>query len=61
MTGVATTPGADDAALAERVRRGDERAFTELVERHHSGLIRVARRIVKVLPRMCGLRYDASR
>lgn len=47
MTGVATTPGPDDAALAERVRRGDERAFTELVERHHSGLIRVARRIVK--------------
>ena len=43
----ATTPTADDDALSDRVRAGDERAFTELVERHHAGLVRVARRIVK--------------
>jgi RNA polymerase sigma-70 factor, ECF subfamily len=35
-----------DADLVERLRRGDERAFAELVRRHHASLVRVARMYV---------------
>jgi RNA polymerase sigma-70 factor (ECF subfamily) len=35
--------GGEDAALVERLRRGDEAAFRSLVERHHSVMLRVAR------------------
>lgn len=32
----------DDAILVEALRRGDEKAFAELVARHHSALLRLA-------------------
>jgi RNA polymerase sigma-70 factor (ECF subfamily) len=32
----------DDVTLVEALRRGDEQAFTELVARHHSALLRLA-------------------
>jgi RNA polymerase sigma-70 factor, ECF subfamily len=35
-----------DAAVIEALRRGDERTFREVVSRHHSGLVRVARTFV---------------
>jgi RNA polymerase sigma-70 factor (ECF subfamily) len=35
-----------DTDLVERLRRGDERAFAELVRRHHASLVRVARMYV---------------
>ncbi len=34
---------ADDLHLIERLRRGDEVAFEELVERHHASMLRLAR------------------
>ena len=37
----------DDDALVERVLKGDEDAFTELVTRHHALLVRVARFYVR--------------
>jgi RNA polymerase sigma-70 factor (ECF subfamily) len=37
---------ADDARLLQGLRDRDEAAFTELVERHHAAMIRVARRLV---------------
>ncbi|HEV7863645.1 MAG TPA: sigma-70 family RNA polymerase sigma factor, partial [Acidimicrobiia bacterium] len=33
---------ADDDALVEALRRGDEQAFAELVDRYHSSLLRLA-------------------
>jgi RNA polymerase sigma-70 factor, ECF subfamily len=39
--------GSEDAALVERLRRGDEAAFRSLVERHHSVMLRVARAHVR--------------
>jgi RNA polymerase sigma-70 factor (ECF subfamily) len=33
---------ADDAALVEALRRGDEKAFASLVQRYHSSLLRLA-------------------
>jgi RNA polymerase sigma-70 factor, ECF subfamily len=35
-----------DAALVDRLKRGDEQAFMELVERYHSSMVRVARSFV---------------
>ena len=35
-----------DAALLDRLRAGDEAAFMELVERYHSGLVRLAQSFV---------------
>ena len=35
-----------DSALLERLRRGDERAFMELVERYHAALVRLAQSFV---------------
>jgi RNA polymerase sigma-70 factor, ECF subfamily len=32
----------DDSALVEALRRGDEKAFASLVQRHHSSLLRLA-------------------
>jgi RNA polymerase sigma-70 factor (ECF subfamily) len=37
----------DERALVEALRRGDERAFLELVERHHALMVRVARGYVR--------------
>ena len=39
-----TNPNSDDAALAGRAARGDERAFAELVRRHKEPLYRLMRR-----------------
>ncbi|MBI5494866.1 MAG: sigma-70 family RNA polymerase sigma factor [Deltaproteobacteria bacterium] len=36
----------DEAVLLERLRRGDEAAFSHLVERHHRPLLRLARSFV---------------
>jgi RNA polymerase sigma-70 factor, ECF subfamily len=36
----------DDAIVVEALRRGDERAFRDVVSRHHGGLVRVARTFV---------------
>ena len=41
-----TSPRADDAALVERLRNGDGRAFEELVWTHTPRLLRVARRFL---------------
>jgi RNA polymerase sigma-70 factor, ECF subfamily len=38
---------ADDAELVERLRRGDERAFAVLLERHHQPLLRTAQLYVR--------------
>ena len=35
--------GGPDAALVAALRRGDERAFGELVRAHHAALVRLAR------------------
>jgi RNA polymerase sigma-70 factor (ECF subfamily) len=35
-------PSGDDAALVERLRRGDEAAFASLVDRFHASLVRIA-------------------
>jgi RNA polymerase sigma-70 factor (ECF subfamily) len=40
-------PGPDDAAIVAALRRGDEAAFAELVERYQGGLLRLARLYVK--------------
>jgi hypothetical protein len=40
VTGSATS--ADDLELLARLRRGDEAAFTQLVERLHGPMLRVA-------------------
>ncbi len=42
----ATPPGGPDAALVERLRRGDGRAFEELLRAHTGRLLAVARRLV---------------
>ncbi len=34
--------GADERAMVEALRRGDERVFETLVERYHGSLIRIA-------------------
>jgi RNA polymerase sigma-70 factor (ECF subfamily) len=39
----ATFVGLDDARLVAALRSGDERAFTDLVARHHHSLVRLAR------------------
>lgn len=39
-------PDAGEAALVAALRRGDERAFSALVDRHHASMIRVARMYV---------------
>jgi len=39
-------PGDDDWELVERLRAGDEQAFLELVERHQSRMLRLARTFV---------------
>ena len=36
----------DEHRLIERLRAGDERAFAELVDRHHAGMVRFARTYV---------------
>ena len=38
----AAAPGADDAALVEALRRGEEAAFATLIERYHRALVRLA-------------------
>lgn len=49
MAGVADAkaPGAGEAELVRRLLAKDERAFLELVQRHHDGLLRVASSFVK--------------
>jgi RNA polymerase sigma-70 factor, ECF subfamily len=37
----------DERALIDRLRRGDERAFLDLVDRHHALMVRVARSYVR--------------
>jgi RNA polymerase sigma-70 factor (ECF subfamily) len=37
----------DDAELVQAIRDGDERAFAELVDRHHASLVRVAQGYVR--------------
>lgn len=44
---VAASAAANDAALLEAVRAGDEAAFTALVGRHHTRLLRMARMHVR--------------
>lgn len=39
-------PGQDERQLLAALRRGDERAFSALVDRHHASMIRVARAYV---------------
>ncbi|MBC8093093.1 MAG: sigma-70 family RNA polymerase sigma factor [Pseudonocardia sp.] len=39
--------GTDEHALVDALRRGDEKAFAELVDRHTPGLLRVARAHVR--------------
>ena len=39
--GVARAPP-EDAAVLEALRRGDERAFLDLVERYHASMVRPA-------------------
>jgi RNA polymerase sigma-70 factor, ECF subfamily len=41
------TTASDEAALVERLRSGDERAFEALVEQHYSTMLAVARTYVK--------------
>jgi RNA polymerase sigma-70 factor, ECF subfamily len=41
------TPALSDAALVERMRRGDEDAFLFLVTRYHTALVRLARAYVR--------------
>jgi RNA polymerase sigma-70 factor (ECF subfamily) len=43
---VAPSPSVDDEHLLQRLRAGDEQAFTVLVNRYHAGLLRVARSYV---------------
>lgn len=38
----ARASGSDDSRLVEALRRGDERAFTSLIERYHPSLVRLA-------------------
>lgn len=40
-------PDADDAALLERMRRGDRAAFAVVVDRHAGSLLRVARSLLR--------------
>ncbi|MGH8894624.1 MAG: RNA polymerase sigma factor [Actinomycetes bacterium] len=42
-----TPTTSDDAALLARLRRGDERAFETLVNRHHRAMLAVAREYVR--------------
>jgi RNA polymerase sigma-70 factor (ECF subfamily) len=46
-TGGETTAGLSDELLVERLRAGDEPAFTELVRRYHPRLVRLARTFVR--------------
>jgi len=48
----AATPGAGEGEgdLLEALRRGDERAFARLVDRHHASMVRVARLYVASTP-----------
>jgi RNA polymerase sigma-70 factor (ECF subfamily) len=43
VTDRAVTERADEGALLERLRAGDDRAFRELVTRYHRSMVRVAR------------------
>jgi RNA polymerase sigma-70 factor (ECF subfamily) len=42
----APAPPADDAALLDRLRRGDEAAFAALIDRYHGALLRLAQSFV---------------
>jgi RNA polymerase sigma-70 factor, ECF subfamily len=42
-----TTVAPDERALVDALRRGDERAFIEVVDRHHALMVRVARGYVR--------------
>jgi len=42
-----TTPSADELELVAALRRRDELAFSQLVDRHHSSLLRLARLYVR--------------
>ena len=44
--GETTHARCDDAGLLERIRRGDERAFEELVEQHSGAMLAIARRLL---------------
>ena len=42
-SGSAELPCADEGQLVDALRRGDEKAFSRLVEKHHASMVRVAR------------------
>lgn len=45
-TGRAHAPSTDEVELLERLRAGDEKAFVELIRRHHQAMVRLARSYV---------------
>lgn len=45
----AERPGGDEEHLLEALRRGDESAFSQLVDHHHASMVRVARLYVGTL------------
>lgn len=47
LGGRQSAEAADDAALVERMRRGDEVAFRQLVDRHLASVLVVARRMLR--------------